>query len=208
MQQNERKPAVVVFAGPNGSGKSTITKMFPHVGVYINADEIQRQEQCDPYYAAECARVLRERCVQHLTDFTFETVMSTRMNLDLLKRAKDQGYFIKCFFILTCSSDINVARVQQCVKMGYHDVPVDKIRSRYKRSLDLLSELIGVCDIINVYDNSTAEPFRIFSKKINTYRIWEGDLWDREKIAKLIARVSFEMFESTVENLTVYTNCN
>lgn len=27
MQQNERKPAVVVFAGPNGSGKSTISSI-------------------------------------------------------------------------------------------------------------------------------------------------------------------------------------
>ena len=35
-------PEVIVFAGPNGSGKSTITRMAKTVGVYVNADDIKK----------------------------------------------------------------------------------------------------------------------------------------------------------------------
>lgn len=32
-------------------------------------------------------------------------------NLKLLKKAKAEGYFIRCIYVLTCDSNINVARV-------------------------------------------------------------------------------------------------
>jgi len=37
------KPVVLVFAGPNGSGKSTVAKLIPLSGVYINADDLKKE---------------------------------------------------------------------------------------------------------------------------------------------------------------------
>lgn len=34
-------------------------------------------------------------------DFSFESVLSTDRNLNLLKNTRSSGYFIKCFYILT-----------------------------------------------------------------------------------------------------------
>ena len=73
-------------------------------------------------------------------NFAFETVLSTERNLNLLKKAKEQGYFIKCFYILTADPIINVARVKLRVLTGGHDVPEEKIVTRYDRALKLIPE--------------------------------------------------------------------
>jgi predicted ABC-type ATPase len=51
----------------------------------------------------------------------------------------------------------NIARVQDRVAKGGHGVPLDKIKSRYFRSLDLLIEAIQCCDRAYIFDNSSHE---------------------------------------------------
>ncbi len=128
MSGNAKKPEIVVFAGPNGSGKSTITDLLcPSDMIYINADEIQRVLGCDNLEAAKIAEERRENCVKTRQSFCFETVLSTERNLNLLKRAVAQGFFIRCYYVLTADPQINVARVASRVSAGGHDVPVEKI---------------------------------------------------------------------------------
>ena len=67
---------------------------------------------------------------------------------------------------------------------GGHDVPEDKIRSRYIKSLALLPSLIEVCDVLHVYDN-TIEPVRIFKKRKTKYIAYKNELWSFENIEKL-----------------------
>lgn len=153
---------IQVFAGPNGSGKSTIIGGIPVIGTYINADEIQRHLKCSNLEAAQNAEQMREYCLAHDMDFTMETVLSTPRNLDLLRRAKEQEWYVIGFFVLTCHPDINVQRVAERVARGGHDVPEEKIRSRYQRSLKNLPQLLELCDELYVFDNSlprgTGEP--------------------------------------------------
>ena len=82
-------PEVVVFAGPNGSGKTTITRLAKVVGIYINADDIKLSNHCSDLEAAQMAERLREKAVSEKEDFTFETVLSTDRNLNLLRKAKE-----------------------------------------------------------------------------------------------------------------------
>lgn len=49
--------------------------------------------------------------------------------------------------------------------LGGHDVPSDKVISRYFGCIKLMKEVIDVCDICHVYDNSTQNPMRIFKKR-------------------------------------------
>ncbi|MCH5194369.1 MAG: zeta toxin family protein [Oscillospiraceae bacterium] len=179
------KPKIVVFAGPNGSGKSTITDNCNISGKYINADIIQQQNNYTTYDAAVYAESLREACLSGGEDFTFETVLSTTRNLELLKRAKDQGYFIRGFYVLTCSVEINVLRVHSRVKNGGHDVPEDKIRKRYTKALQLLPQFIDVCDICSVYDNSLDIPCRIY-KKYHGDIYQANEVWTEQSIKKLV----------------------
>lgn len=109
-------------------------------------------------------------------DFTFETVLSTERNLDLLKKAKANGYFIRGIYVLTANPDINVARINARVALGGHGVPEEKVRKRYDKALSLIPQIVEVCDILHVYDNTT-EPFRIFKKRKDVFFHWENSFW-------------------------------
>ena len=101
-------PIVLVFAGPNGSGKSTVTKGFDIVGEYINADEIKKEKNCSDLEAAQFATALREDAVYNMRSFTFETVLSSSRNVELLKKAKNFGYQVEIVYVLTADPQINV----------------------------------------------------------------------------------------------------
>ena len=180
-----RKPEIIVFAGPNGSGKSTITQLFQIDMDYINADDIKKSTLCTDLEAAQKAEQLREQHLSQLKDFCFETVLSTDRNLNLLKKAKEKGYFIKCVYILTALPEVNVMRVRARVIQGGHGVPEDKIRSRYHKSLELIKEVIPVCDICHIYDNSDDIPFRIFKKRKSEYYFDENEFWSFDDIVLL-----------------------
>lgn len=188
----KRKPEIVVIAGPNGSGKSTYTEFI--VGPnqfadesfeYINADEIQASTNCSPMDAAIKATEMREDALRKKVNFAFETVLSTRRNLDLLIRAKENGYFIRGFYFLTKDSQLNVSRVNSRVVDGGHGVPKEKIVSRYDKSLALLPEFVKVCDSVNIWDNSSDRAYRIFNKKINASTYFSNPVWSKEEVCKL-----------------------
>jgi predicted ABC-type ATPase len=135
--------------------------------------------------AAVLAEKMRESAIENRQSFTFETVLSTDRNLKLLREAKDSGYFIRCVYVLTNNADINVSRVRSRESNGGHGVPEDKIRSRYIKALNLIPELVEICDIMHLYDN-TETPFRIFKKRKKEYFYWANEFWNEDEIHKLV----------------------
>lgn len=180
----QKKPEIIVFAGPNGSGKSTITKMANIIEPYINADDIKKANYCTDMEAAVMADEKRNSLIDNNESFTFETVLSTDRNLKLLKRAKEKGYFIRCIYVLTANPQINVNRVFIRTQSGGHSVPKEKILSRYTKALNLIPQLIELCDVCHIYDNSN-EPERIFKKRKTEFFYWENSFWKKEDIEKL-----------------------
>jgi len=185
VNNSKKKPEIVVFAGPNGSGKSTITELLKPPIDYINADEIKKNLKCSDLEAAQLAEKQRQQHVQSMSEFAFETVLSTPRNLNLLKDAKKKGYFIRCYYVLTADPGINVWRIKSRVESGGHDVPEEKIISRYDRALKLLKDLIPVCDICHIYDNSGDAPFRIFKKRKTIFFFDSCEDWHLEDIQAL-----------------------
>ena len=182
-------PRILVFAGPNGSGKSTITGAYDIEGVYINADEIKKVKDCSDLDAANEAEQLREDCLQSGRSFTFETVLSTRRNIDFLIRAKSAGFYISCVFVLTSDPEINVLRVKSRVLDGGHDVPRNKIRSRYAKSLANIAELASICNQCRIYDNTNI-PRIIYYKNEYETSIYENAYWSKYQIEQLLLRLN------------------
>ena len=161
---SEKKPMVLVLAGPNGSGKSTITQYFDKIGTYTNADDIVAATGMSNQEAA---------------------VLSSQYKIEILKKAKESGYFIKCVFMLTVDPEVNVARVATRVASGGHDVEKSKIIERYYKAVANIPQLMELCDILHIYDN-TITPVRIVRKHKDDISIFPNDLWPEAKIIELI----------------------
>ncbi len=160
------KKVLVVVAGPNGSGKSTlIANMYNTTALkdirYLNADifakvlfnyvenDDERNKKAMEYTTSQCKKLMdKEEAI------IYETVFSYVGKLDLVKEFKNKGYKIISIFVSTLGPNINVERVAKRVKEGGHNVPTDKIISRYARSNENKSDLFALSDITIDIDNS------------------------------------------------------
>lgn len=112
-------------------------------------------EAFNSYHAAIFAEFLRTKMLERGITFSTETVMSAPQKLDMMQRAKDLGFRVYLYYVATESPLINQVRVQNRVKLGGHDVPVEKIHNRYYRSLELLYDAIKISDRAFLFDNTT-----------------------------------------------------
>lgn len=160
-----RRPILCIIAGPNGSGKTTITRqLLKHEWgkdcIYVNPDNIAEEQYAgwnnldSQLKAAQKAQEIRYSCLENKQNLVFETVMSSPEKLEFIRKAKEKGYFIRLFFVCTESPTINAARITQRLINGGHSVPIEKIVSRYLKSLKNLSEIIKEIDKCYLYDNS------------------------------------------------------
>jgi predicted ABC-type ATPase len=179
------KPRLIVVAGPDGSGKTSFTEAALRHGwmrgcEYINPDNIAQEHfgdwnsPEDIAQAAQWAARQRDACINGRGDFAFETALSAPDKVDFVLRALQAGYFVRLFFIATQSPSINAARIAERVMEGGHEVPINKIVSRYPKSIANCSLLASVVDRLYVYDNSVenAAPtlcFRAISGQITTH---------------------------------------
>lgn len=162
---------IYVFAGPNGSGKSTVIQNFLKKGIcpkhYICPDNLVEKDKKDDekayLKAMQNAEDLRNTLIIAGDSFTFETVLSTKGKIDFLLKAKELGYMITTIYIITSDYNINIKRVEARVKSGGHDVPTDKLISRYDRCMSFMKDVIKISDEVKIYDNST-RPVQIFIK--------------------------------------------
>ena len=165
MKETNIKPELIIIAGPNGSGKTSVTKKFLHHEwaegtTYINPDEVANDIFGDwnskdaVLKAADYCAKLREDSLKNKQSFVFETVMSADDKVDFILRAKENGFFIRLFFISTDTPIINASRIANRVMKGGHDVPISKVISRYYKSIENCKTISSVVDRLYIYDNS------------------------------------------------------
>lgn len=121
------------------------------------------------------ADVLRKMLLVSRKKFSFETVFSHPSKIDIMRQGVLAGYKVYLYFVSTESPDINVFRVQARKAKGGHDVPEQKIRERYVRSLELLYEAVQLGYRVYFFDNSVQhEDFKLFAhfKLIRDKKRW------------------------------------
>ena len=182
---------VLFVAGPNGSGKSTITSGINIIGDYVNADEIQKELKCSSMEAAIIAEKTRRYFVDNNLDFTFETVLSTTRNIELLNKAKDKGYYVIGIYVVTLNPNINLSRVKCRVSQGGHDVPKEKVVDRYFRAMRLIPQLFQICDELYFFDNSVereeAEDILILESINGVIQAYPNRIWTKEMLYSLLS---------------------
>ncbi|MHB1358364.1 MAG: AAA family ATPase [Rhodocyclaceae bacterium] len=161
-------PRVIVIAGPNGAGKTTFAREFlPHEAdcpVFVNADLIAAGlAPFAPETAAfHAGRLMLQELARHFAareNFAFETTLSGRGYLRLLKQWQAAGYRVKIIFLQLASAEEAIARVAQRVKQGGHDIPEVVIRRRLVTGRANFERLYAPCvDTWALYDNSGEQP--------------------------------------------------
>jgi predicted ABC-type ATPase len=152
-----------LVVGPNGAGKSTFVELVlaplrPGV-TFVNADVIAAARWPDDpsghaYDAARVAADTRDALIAARLPFIAETVFSHSSKLDLIARAQAVGYSVTLHVLLVPERE-SVQRVAHRVLAGGHDVPEEKIRSRYGRLWPLVADAIARADLAHVLDNSS-----------------------------------------------------
>jgi len=159
-----------VLAGTNGAGKSSIAgAMLIEEGVeYFNPDEAAELIRlANPGITLEESqsaawdegRRLLERAINERLDYAFETTLGGRTIPTLLEKAMEVGTEVRIWYVGLTNVELHITRVLARVKKGGHDIPEERIRERYARSILNLIHLMPKLTELRVYDNSVeADP--------------------------------------------------
>lgn len=155
----------MAVAGPNGAGKTTFyhAHIAPAALRYVSADVLAREMKMDAYAAAKAADAIRRALLRQNESFAFETVFSDPVGdkSDFLKQAVSAGYTVVLCFIGLEDAGLSEERVAMRVSQGGHDVPTEKLKSRFPRILRNLMAAIRSLPLVYVFDNSDlSRPFR------------------------------------------------
>jgi predicted ABC-type ATPase len=145
-----------------------------------------KQEIWREHFAQLLATVLREMLLAARAKLSFETVFSHPSKLDFMRQAVEQGYKVYLYFICTESPEINIARIKEVrVQLGGHDVPENKIRARYKRSLELMYDAAQLAYQAWFFDNS-ADAVESKAEYFAHFKVVKGKQeWGEIKPAKV-----------------------
>ncbi len=178
-------PAFWLIAGPNGSGKSSIygsnsDAIYGDLNItdfsrsfwIINPDLLTariRSAEGKRLREANLEAVRRieawlETSINAHQSVGVETVLSTSKYRRLVRAAKKRGFEIRLIYVILETPDLNVERVRLRVRKGGHDVPVEKVRERWARSLRQLPWFLNQADWALIFDNS--RKLRIVGRKM------------------------------------------
>lgn len=159
------KPIFHLLAGPNGAGKSTLYRALVASGgissqlEFVNADlheQSHLQNIKDLQKRSEAARdwadSRREALLNAKVSFVSETVFSHESKLALITQARAMGFDVILYVVSVDDPQRLLARVNQRVREGGHNVPAQRILDRYPRTMANLKKAVRLADLAFVYD--------------------------------------------------------
>ena len=158
----------IIIAGPNGAGKTTFAREFlPNEAgcpVFINADLIAAglAPFAPETAAVQAGRLMLQALERHFQmrqNFAFETTLSGKGYLRHIHRWQEAGYQVELIFLRLNNADEAMARVQQRVRQGGHNIPEAVIRRRFTAGLDNFHRHYApVVDAWALYNNAGEMP--------------------------------------------------
>ena len=180
---------VYIIAGPNGSGKTTFAKRFlPDYAKcpnFVNADLIAGGlSPFSPRSAAIKAGKLVLGQIHEFAksgvDFAFESTLAGKLYVNFFKDLKQKNYKLHLFFLWIPDVDLAIARIKDRVAEGGHDVPVQDIRRRFKRSTCNFFKLYQ--PLVNswmLFDNAGSVPALIAKGKNAQISVIDQELFEQ-----------------------------
>lgn len=151
------KDELILYAERSTYGDD-VKSVYRSDAVRVDNDCVRFEKAAvNSYTMALFANFLQDRFLDRGESFSQETVFSHPSKVEALKRASEAGYRTYLYFVATGNPRINACRVANRHAQGGHDVPTDKILSRYPRSIAQLKSAIPYLSRAYVFDNSGSE---------------------------------------------------
>ena len=111
-------------------------------------------------------------------DFSFETTLSGRGYLRLIKQLKSDGWHVELIYLALPNVEMSKLRVLERVEHGGHNIPVKDIERRFPRSLsNLLDCYSAETNYTRCFFNQDKIPELIFEQKGSKRNIINKDLF-------------------------------
>jgi len=119
----------------------------------------------DVFKAGKIAVKKIKECFDQGITFNQETTLCGASIIQNIKLAKSLGYKIELHYVGVASVDIAKERIAYRVSQGGHGIPDADVERRYTESFNCLKEIIGLCDLAVLYDNTDCfNRFAIYQK--------------------------------------------
>lgn len=168
-------PTCWIIAGPNGAGKTTFAlEYLPKVANcsrFVNADLIAAglsplAPERELLAASRLFINEIETCITLRENFAFETTLSGRSYLKLVKRLRADGWHVELIYLALPSMEMSRLRVAERVMHGGHNIPTVDIERRFPRSLmNLLSVFSNQVDTCRCFMNGDTVPELVFEQQ-------------------------------------------
>ena len=180
-------PTCWIIAGPNGAGKTTFAMDYlPNVAnckSFINADLIAAglSPLAPGQNLLTASRIFLRKIEQSIIsyeDFAFETTLSGKSYIKLIKRLKEEGWQIELIFLALPSIEMSKLRVAERVFHGGHNIPIKDIERRFSRSLkNLLNDFSSIVSNTRCFMNKGKNIELIFEQTNSNRTIINDDYY-------------------------------
>lgn len=146
-----------IIGGVSGVGKSSLSgilrQLLPDMGILIDPNRIAAQEHCDRLTAEKLAISKAKDCLKKGINFSQETTLSGRQTLQTVQQARNENYHIRLYDVGIRSAEESLLRIQNRVRKGGHDTPVQDVYKQYENRFADLVAVLPYCDNVHFYDN-------------------------------------------------------
>lgn len=151
-----------IIAGVNGAGKTSLYSIINRdyeLGERVNIDEIVKkygdwQDTLLQIKAGRAAIHMINEFIEKGITFHQETTLPGATIIKQIKKAKENGFEIRLFFIGIDDVNVAIQRVHKRIAMGGHGIDDSIIEKRYKKIPESLKSLLPLCDNAILYDNT------------------------------------------------------
>jgi predicted ABC-type ATPase len=105
------------------------------------------------------------------SDFAFETTLSGRTYVPLLRRVKKAGFRLHLFYLWIPSPDLALLRIRDRVESGGHNVPERDVRRRFVTLGNLFTLYRPLLDTLHFNNSSSDTPRLIFKVDFGPLRL-------------------------------------
>ena len=187
MKHNQKN--CYIIAGPNGAGKTTFAMKYLPILTkcqkFINADMIAAGlSPLNPELSQiKASRIFLNEIkisAKSTEDFAFETTLSGKTYVRFINNMKENHWNIHLIYLWIPNVEFSELRVKERVLQGGHNIPVDAIQRRYKKTISNLFNLyMPICDTTLCFDHSFEQPYIIFENNNNLLKIYNKRIYKK-----------------------------